>query len=663
MKHSGNHYSWLDAAAFSGMVYPSMLSKTVSLILAILTGASVMAQEKKKEKRDPAEVFQKEIQPILKKHCYDCHGSEKQKGDLNLQGFETLESIHDAPEIWQTVQERVYAFEMPPEGKYELPFDRQRRLVDWLKDLPKAESADCDQIASDRNANFYRGHVMSRRINRAEYANTIRDLFGVRIEVADLLPADGGGGEGFDTAGNALFTSSIHIEKYMAAADHILSKVIHNFEAPLSSEASSARDSASKEVARLARRAYRRPVTTEEIDRAMTMFDRAWKRGDGYKPALTLALKSVLISPHFLFLVEPEPAEKGVQPLGSLPMASRISYFLWSSMPDEELLSAAEAGKMQQGDEIRAQVRRMLADPKARALGERFALQWLDLERLGGDVKPDPQKFPEFTTELQEQMLAEVTAFFNHIFQNDRPLTELIDSDYTFVNQRLAAIYGLDEVTGSELRKVSLADDNRGGVIGMAAIHTLTSYPLRTSPVLRGRWVLEALLGEKVKPPPPDVPALEEHSEETKNLSLRAQLEQHRLKAECASCHDKMDPLGFGMENFDVLGRWREMDRGQPIDTKGTLPNGQSFTGPSGLKKILMGRKDDVVRHLVRKMMGYAYGRELNKFDNCVVDKAMEALKANEYKPSVLVEQIALSFPFRHRFYPKLETVNAETNQ
>jgi hypothetical protein len=186
----------------------------------------------------------------------------------------------------------------------------------------------------------------------------------------------------------------------------------------------------------------------------------------------------------------------------------------------------------------------------------------------------------------------------------------------------------------------------------MPAVHAVTSYPLRTSPVLRGRWVLESLLGDKVPPPPPDVPALEE-AETGGHKTLREQLEVHRLKSECASCHDKMDPLGFGLENFDALGRWRNADRGQPIDAKGTLPSGKTFSGPAGLKSVLMERKDAVMKHLVRKMTGYAYGRELNKFDECVVDRATEALQQNDYRSSVLVDQIAMSFPFRHRFYPK----------
>jgi hypothetical protein len=327
-------------------------------------------------------------------------------------------------------------------------------------------------------------------------------------------------------------------------------------------------------------------------------------------------------------------------------------------MPDAELLSLAESGKLLDLNIYREQVHRMLADSKANALGERFALQWLDLGRLGSEVKPDPKKFPEFDADLQKSMVEEVTTHFNYVFQWDHPLLELIDCDYTFVNERLAKIYGIPGVSGPEIQKVSLTDRNRGGIIGMAAIHALTSYPLRTSPVLRGRWILEAFIGEKVKPPPPDVPAFEETQKKAKDLSLRDQLQLHRAKAECASCHDKMDPLGFGMENFDVLGRWRESDRDLPIDSKGTLPSGETFTGPAGLKTILMARKDEVIKHLVRKMTGYAYGRELNKFDDCVVNKAMEALQANNYRPSVLIEQIALSFPFRHRFYPRIVADN-----
>jgi hypothetical protein len=336
-----------------------------------------------------------------------------------------------------------------------------------------------------------------------------------------------------------------------------------------------------------------------------------------------------------------------------LPLASKLSYFLWSTMPDEPLLALAESGQLLKTNVYKAQIKRMLADPKAVALGERFAMQWLEIERLGSEVNPDARKYPEFTAELRESMRREVATTFNYIFQNDRPLLELLDADYAFVNQQLAAIYGISGVSGEQLRKVGLTTKNRGGVTGMAAVHALTSFPLRTSPVLRGRWILEELLGEKVPPPPPDVPALEESAKDVHNLSMRTQLKTHRAKAECAGCHDRMDPLGFSLENFDNLGRWRDSYEKFPVDAQGTLSSGESFTGPAGLKKILMDRKDQVMRHLTRKMTGYAFGRELNRFDECVVDRALEALQKNEYRPSVLIEQIAFSFPFRNRFYAK----------
>jgi hypothetical protein len=635
----------------------------VRIILICLCSASSFAAAKE----DHFD-FEKDIRPLLDKNCYECHNSEKHKGDLNLAAYETLDQVKAAPDVWETAMERMQAFEMPPKGKKDMKTDDVLKVVRFLRTLPQPPKTDCNQLASDRNASFYRGNVMSRRINRAEYENTIRDLFGMKIAVADLLPADGGGGEGFDTTGNALFTSTIHIEEYMAAADRVLTFILADkgkmtaevkaaranlFIGNETPKRKEAREQAQKILTRFERLAFRRPASSEEIDEALQLFDRVWQRGDGFVPAIRLALKSVLVSPNFLFLAEPEPEERGVLALGTLPLASKLSYFLWSSMPDEELLRVAQSGELLETNVYRAQIKRMLADPKTDALGERFAMQWLEIERLGSEVNPDAKQFPEFTPELREAMRREVALTFNYIVRNDRPLTELLDSNYAFINERLAHIYGLSGVQGEQFQKVSLNTKTRGGVTGMAAVAALNSFPLRTSPVLRGRWVLEALLGEKVPPPPPDVPALEASAKDAHDLPLRDQLKIHRVKPECASCHDRMDPIGFGLENFDNLGRWREADHGKPIDASGTLPGGESFTGPEGLKKILMGRKDQVMKHLARKMTGYAFGRELNKFDECVVDGALDAMKKDDYRASVLIDQIALSFPFRHRFYPK----------
>ncbi len=643
----------------------SPVCRLLAAILATLLASRLTAHA------DLAENYTKEIRPLMTRKCYDCHNAEKKKGDVVLDRFENLDAIKAEPELWQTVLEKVQSYEMPPKKAGELSFSEFETFRNFLQELPKPNKPDCNQIASDRTINFYRGHVMSRRLNRAEYINTIRDLFGVEYDfkLEELLPADGGGGEGFDTTGDTLFTSSIHIEKYLAAAEQVTQVILPDKARGQNRELRAARErilfrepgwfekptpAAREVISAFARRAWRRPLTNEEVDELMKLFARANQRGDGFTASVRLALQAALISPNFLFLSEPEPAKPGVQRLADIPLASKLSYFLWSSMPDEQLLKLAEEGRLSDTNLYRAQVQRMLKDPKAAALGERFALQWLDLDRLGGEVKPDATKYPEFDDVLAHAMKGEVAAYFNYLVRENRSLLELIDSQYTFANQRLAELYGLEGVIGDELRPVQLADARRGGVLGMAGVHALTSYPLRTSPVLRGRWILDALLGEKIPPPPPNVPTLNEAAAaEPGGLSLRKQLEQHRVKAECAACHDKMDPLGFGLENFDELGRWRDQLHGTPVDAKGTLPSGEVYEGPAGLKKVLLARKDGIMRHLARKMTGFAFGRELNQFDNCVIDEAMKALAQNDWRTDVLIETIATSYPFQHRFYAR----------
>ncbi|HRI87943.1 MAG TPA: DUF1588 domain-containing protein, partial [Candidatus Hydrogenedentes bacterium] len=249
-----------------------------------------------------------------------------------------------------------------------------------------------------------------------------------------------------------------------------------------------------------------------------------------------------------------------------------------------------------------------------------------------------------------DSMRQEASAFFHYIVSEDRSLIELISSDYTFANEKLAAIYGMQGVTGPELRRVDLADANRGGVLGMAAVLTTTSHPLRTSPVLRGKWVLEQLLGDRIPPPPPDAGVLPEDDVQPDGLTLRARLEAHRTNPDCAACHQRMDPIGFGLENFDPLGRWRNEQAGQPVDAKGVLPSGEAFSGPQELKAILIARKGEFATNLSRKMVGYALGRSLTKYDQCVIDNCVKSLEDSGYKPSELITEIVLSYPFRHRY-------------
>lgn len=665
------------------MMAPSPLSPIPGLrrvagalmLIAVCFGRNARADE--------SSAFANEIRPLIETYCTGCHNAEKSSGDLDLMRFRTTDNVLESLAIWRRMGMRIQNKEMPPKRSQQPSQAERDKITAWIATL-KDVNTDCNKIATEENSSWYRGYVMSRRLNRAEYENTVRDLLGIEIKLASLFPADGSGGEGFDNHGDALFLSSIQIEKYLEAADLAIESVLpERKRGPLAgmarfftrafkwrrspeerklSEARQRliiakpgfrlkpRDAARKTLDAFASRAWRRPASKEETDRLLEAFDRSRARGDVYETSLKLAFKAALVSPHFLFLAEPEPESPGVHPLGDFPLASRLSYFLWSSMPDEELYSLAREGDLRDTETLRLQVRRMLEDPKSRALGENFATQWLGLRQLGGSSAPDAARFPEFDDALADSMRQESVLYFSRIVQEDRSLLELIDSDYTFANERLAKLYALTGITGDEMRKVQLADANRGGVLGMAGVLTATSHPLRTSPVLRGKWVLEQVLGDRVPPPPPDAGRLPEDDVQPDGLTLRARLEAHRTRPECASCHARMDPIGFGLENFDPIGRWRTEQAGQPIDASGLLPSGEAFRGPRELKAIVMKRKDDFARNLSRKMLGYALGRSLTSYEDCVVEGSVKRLRENGYRAPLLFEEIVLSYPFRHRY-------------
>jgi hypothetical protein len=642
---------------------PSQLGRSLALpwLVLLFCISSALAA-------DLSPSFEKDVRPIVVEQCISCHNPEKKKGDLDLTPFETTKQVLADEAIWQGVAEKIKSNSMPPKRTEKRPTDDQKKIVlGWITAHIESGEADCGKIATDRNNRFYRGYVMSRRLTRTEYNNTIRDLVGIDLHVDEMLPADGAGGEGFDTNGNALFVSAISLEKYLHAADIVMRAVLPdggplNFPirdahdrilSALPGANISSHEAAQRIVAAFGVRAFRRPLANSEIDRFLTFFDRAQSRGDSFEASIRLALKAMLISPNFLFLVEPLPSEVGVYELGDYQIATRLSYFLWSSMPDDPLLKLAGEGRLHDESILRAQIERMLRDPRSIALAQNFACQWLGITALGGATRPDSTRFPQFDDDLIAAERQELVLFFDSIIREDRSLLDLIDADYTFANQKLARLYNLPALKGTEMRRVALADHTRGGVLGMAATLTATSYPLRTSPVLRGKWVLEQLLGERIPPPPPTVPQLPQDDHQTDGISFRQRLEQHRSNPECAACHSRMDPIGFGLENFDAIGRWRTSLGTEPVDASGVLTDGQRFSGPQELKRILIQKKSQFLANFSRKIAGYALGRELNKFDQCVLNDAALALQGSDNRPSALIETIVLSKPFLYRYATK----------
>jgi len=400
----------------------------------------------------------------------------------------------------------------------------------------------------------------------------------------------------------------------------------------------------------LARRAYRRPVTQRDVASLVHFLDLAQQEGQTVEQGLQLAIEAMLVSPNFLFRVEHDANPRdasAVHPVTDFELASRLSYFLWSSMPDDTLLDLADAGKLHDLVVLDQQVKRMLADGRSAAFAANFAGQWLETRNLDF-VKPDPKKFPEWDADLRDAMKEETRLFFEHVLRENRPVSDFLSADYTFLNERLAKHYGISGVTGPEFRRVDLTTDQRGGVLSQAGVLTVSSYPNRTSVVIRGKYVLTSILGTPPPPPPPDVPPLDESAVGV-NASLRVQMERHRADPICASCHSKMDPLGFGLENYDAIGRWRTKDGNFPVDSSGVLPNGKTFTTPAQMREVLSSQMPEFSRALIERMLTYALGRGVKGFDEPVLTKIQAVVAADGYRFQPIIREIVKSLPFTAR--------------
>lgn len=397
-----------------------------------------------------------------------------------------------------------------------------------------------------------------------------------------------------------------------------------------------------KIIANLAYRAFRGPMNPQTVDQLAGISQGARKRGGSFREGISLALATILASPSFLFRIDSDATSgQAAQPASQYALASRLSYFLWSSMPDDELLRAAERGNLSQPDMLRTQVRRMLADPKTQALVENFAGQWLEIRRLES-AQPDRERFPDFDEHLRASMIKETELFFQYVMRQDRSVLDFINGPYSFLNERLARHYGIPGVTGTNFRKVDLTGTRRSGILTQASVLAVSSYGNRTSVVLRGKWILENILNAPPPPPPANVPSLDEDAVGS-SASLRQQMEQHRKNAACASCHTRMDPLGFGLENYDAVGAWRQLDGKFPIDSSGVLPDGRTFQGADGLKSILADNRDAFAECLAEKMLTYALGRGLSRDDHPAVRQIVSRMAAGDYRFSSLVDGIVNS--------------------
>lgn len=721
-----------------------------------------------------ADTFEAEIRPVLVQYCQDCHGPEGSTG-IRFLTAETSGDIASNRDIWSNVAMQLRNRTMPPTGPQPSEADRMR-IATWVDDALRATACDLGEFA---------GPVTARRLNRSEYQNTVRDLFGVHFETAESFPVDGSGGEGFDNNGETLFLSPLLAERYLEVARQILDDVIvtpslersfvakdllpdrepdekdsiemfpgesvtgavslhanseyqiqvwikspdvedrpaadilvdgsvatslrfnwspsgaaqRNVSIPISrgeheisfavqadsvplrlvnldvrqrsveptlakraahfrllgsepgDKVLSPRKSGSRLLRDFLNKAFRRPVTEEEVELFLRPFDQTLDRGAPYEEALRSALTAILVSPDFLFRFEDKPEVAGPVPLSDHELATRLSYFLWGTMPDPELRHLADAGRLGSEEVLADQVERLLDHPRSRFFARTFIGQWLGTKDVGGRVAPTLNEIQHFySPKIAADMREEPVLLFERMLAENRSLVEFVDADYTYLTERLALHYGMPgAVRGNEFQLVSTSNRRRGGLLGLGAVLAMNADYKRSSPVLRGVWTHETLLGTRLPAPPPETPRLETDEEHTGKKTAREMLQQHRADPACATCHDIIDPIGFALENYDWLGRWRDEDsEGRPVDAKGALPSGEQFDGPAELREALLARKDDMVYQVTRKVLGYALGRGMADRDDCTIQRIVDKLEAANYGARTLIREVVLSRPFRY---------------
>jgi hypothetical protein len=623
-----------------------LLSQRIAaMLLAFGMAASLHAQTP-----EPAYSFEN-AQQFLKTYCVTCHGKSG-PGGLSEAQFSTYEALQKNPRKWESILTRVRNAEMPPRGAPAPPMDSREAFTGWVGNALITEA--CAEGMTP-------GPAPVRRLNRTQYASTIRDLLNLHIDVSVALPADGAGGEGFDNAAETLFLSPIHAEKYLDAAKLALSYAAKDprsrarFLIAKPGPGTTAEQAASQILEAFLPRAFRRPAKPAEMQMYQSLFDSARANKQSFDDSILYALSGVLISPQFLFRAEPPNMTAQDRLLDDYSLATRLSYFLWNSTPDSLLLALAGEGRLNDPEILKGQIARMLRSPKSFDFAQNFVEQWLGTRVLSQGTEPDAKLFPAYAAdaELRGDISLQPVMFFRELLMNDLSLLNLIDSKFTITTKKLQKLYGSDVLPpkkeSSNPQRVELPEgSNRGGLLGMSAILIVSSHPQRTSPVLRGKWLLDAILGTPPPPAPANVPPLEEPTA-AKPRTVRELLTQHRADPVCATCHSRIDPLGFALENYDAMGVWRNTEAGQAVDASGELPDGTKFEGPAQLKRILLEKKDLFLRNLTNRMLGYALGRGLNRRDSCVVNDILAHLEAGNFSAQTLIQSVVLSMPFRYQ--------------
>ncbi len=613
------------------------------------------------------EAFERDIVPLIARRCADCHGGDDLQAGVDLTKFTDENAVLYDKKLWRRVLAQLEAKTMPP-PENDLPDAERAMLVAWTKG---ALAKPIPLLHLDP------GKSVIRRLTRTEYNNTLRDLLGIEGDSVGM--GDEAAAQGFDNLAAALKVQAALMEKYFAGADKALELAFTPIKDDAAREAKrkaaydklffiqpggevTKRQAARQIMHRFLARAFRRPIEGAEVERYFKLYEAAGGSQQPLEVTVRAMLKGALVSPNFLLRIEENRLDKNISDLASrdpykisdYELATRLSYFLWSSMPDERLFEFAAGKKLSDPEILSAEVDRMLADPKARALADNFAAQWLQLRKLPA-ARPSTEFFPTLTPALRQAMAEETLLLFDSLRTENRSLVTLLDANYTFLNAPLAEHYGIAGVSGNEFRRVELkSGDVRGGVLSMASILTINAHTFRTSPTMRGKWILEVVLGAPPPPPPANASQLKENEPGKEPKDFREVLAQHAKDATCAACHKKIDPLGFGLENFDAIGRYREMHGNDRVDASGVLPGGQKFSGPKELKKIILVRQDEYLRNLTEQMFIYALGREIEYHDQPQLEAIYNAMAKDDFRLRALVRGIAMSYAFGNR---KNETV------